>query len=83
MLHAEPIWVTVTPMSTSPTLRATVAGAIRAEMARRRLNASDLATALGCSRSSAARRLAGETRFDLDEVATVAEWLGLAPASLL
>lgn len=70
-------------MSSTNPVRAAAAGVIRAEMARRRLTSTDLASALNCSQSSASRRMTGEVGLSLDEVAVIAEWLGIVPAALL
>lgn len=60
-----------------------VAGEVRAELARQRKSASDLAAALGITPHTAGRRLSGETPFDVVELARVATWLGVAMADLL
>lgn len=52
-----------------------MAGEVRAEMARQRKTGVELASHLQISQQSASRRLTGETDFDLDEVASIAEWL--------
>lgn len=70
-------------MSSPTPLRYSVAGALRAELARRKLTSLDLARVLDTSQSSAARRLSGEVGLDLDELATIASWLGLPPTALL
>lgn len=70
-------------MSSQPTLRQVAAGNLRAEMARHRRTSADLAHVLDCSQSSASRRMTGETGMDLDEIAIVAAWLGIAPESLI
>lgn len=70
-------------MSSPTSLARQVAGEVRAEMARQRKTSSDLATALGTSQSSASRRLTGETAFDLDEVAVVADWLNIPISQVL
>lgn len=70
-------------MSSTNPLRVTVAGALRAEMARRRLTSSDLASVLKCSQSSASRRLTGDVGLDLDELALIAEWLDITSEDLL
>ena len=70
-------------MSSTPSLGSQVAGALRAEMARKRLTSKDLAVALNCSQSSASRRMAGATPLDLDELTRIAEWLGVSEWVLL
>jgi transcriptional regulator with XRE-family HTH domain len=64
-------------MSSDAPLRDSVAAEMRAEMARQRRTATELAAFLGCSVQSASRRLNGEVRIDLDEVALIADWLGV------
>lgn len=60
---------------TSVKLGELVASNVRAEFARRRLGASDLAPVLGVALRQAQRRLSGDTPFSLDEVADVAAYL--------
>lgn len=60
-----------------------VAGSVRAELARRRLGAADIAPALGIDVRSAQRRLSGHTPFAIDEVAAVAAFLGTPVGTLL
>lgn len=57
---------------------ARVAGEVRAELARQRKTAADLATALGMTPHTAGRRLAGEVPFDVVELVQVALWLGVS-----
>lgn len=70
-------------MSSPQSIRHVVAAEVRAEMGRQRKTGVELAAVLGISQQSASRRLRGETGLDLDEVAVVAEWLGVAPHDLL
>ncbi len=60
-----------------------VAGEVRAHMARQRKTGVELASLLQISQQSASRRMTGERVFDLDEIAEVAQWLGLSPIDLL
>lgn len=62
-------------------IRSFAAGALRAEMARQKKSSVDLASLLGCSQSSAARRMSGETPLDLDDIAAIARWLGVTEAT--
>jgi transcriptional regulator with XRE-family HTH domain len=62
-------------MSTRPT--SPVAANVRAEIARRGLRHADLAAALGISAPAMSRRLNGEMTFDVDELQTVADFLGV------
>lgn len=64
-------------MSYTTPLRDTVAAEMRAEMARQRRSATELAAFLSCSVSSATRRLNGEVSMSLDEIALIATWLGV------
>lgn len=61
----------------------TVAANVRAEVARRGLRHADLADALGISRPAMSRRLTGDMTFDVDELQTVARFLGVPVAHLL
>lgn len=71
-------------MSNTSTPTAThVAAEVRAEMARQRKTGMDLAELLGCSQSSAARRMSGETPLSLNEVYAVARWLGVSVSALV
>lgn len=70
-------------MSYPNPLRQSVAGALRAEMARRKLTSSDLARALNCSQSSASRRMTADIAIDLDELEVIATWLGVTAETLV
>lgn len=60
-----------------------VAGAVSAEVAARHRTPAALADLLGCAEAAVAKRLSGETPFDLVEIERVAAWLELAPSELL
>jgi transcriptional regulator with XRE-family HTH domain len=60
-----------------------VAGAVRAEMTSQHRTQTALADLLGVSRPTIAKRLSGETPFDLVEIERVAAWLDLLPSELL
>lgn len=60
-----------------------VAGNLRAEMGRRGLTIGDLATALGCSRHTAASRFYGTKAMSVGELEMVANWLVLDWTDLL
>ena len=60
-----------------------VAGAVRAELARRQISGRKLAQELGWSFTTTARRLNGSSPFDIDELAAVAGFLGVHPGDLL
>lgn len=55
-----------------------IARALRFNMAREGRRAADLAGLLKCSRSSAQRRMAGETPLTLEELDRVSTWLGMS-----
>lgn len=73
----------IQPPTPTPVTSATVTANIRAELARRNLTAATLAEGVGMQRSTAYRRLSGETRWSVDEVDLVAQYLGVTPDSLL
>jgi predicted transcriptional regulator len=60
-----------------------VADNVRAEMARRRVRQVDLAAALGISQTATHRRVTGEIPFDVDQLAVVADLLGVTRTHLL
>lgn len=54
-----------------------VAGEIRAELARQKRTANDMATELGIAPHTAGRRLNGERPFNVIELVAVCRWLGI------
>lgn len=56
---------------------------IRAEMARKRKNQSELAAILGVSQAGVSRRLKGTTPFTVNELYAVARWLGVSVKALV
>ncbi|WP_168443122.1 helix-turn-helix domain-containing protein [Microbacterium sp. K35] len=54
-----------------------VADEVRAELARQRKTAAELASVLGITQHTAGRRLNGGTHFNVLELFLVASWLGL------
>lgn len=60
-----------------------VATEIRLEMVRQRKTGVDLSKLLNCSQQAASRRLTGKVAFDLDELATIANWLDVEPTALI
>ncbi|QIK62313.1 hypothetical protein G7068_03160 [Leucobacter viscericola] len=54
-----------------------IAGGVRAEMARQRKDANQLMEVLHLSRNSVYRRMNGDVPFNLNEIATVSEWLNV------
>jgi hypothetical protein len=65
------------------TLSMVIADTIRAELARRRLKARDLAPALGLMVRAVERRLSGEVAFELDELPVVADFFGMRLSDLV
>lgn len=59
------------------------AGAVRAELARRRISGRELARGLGWSHNTTNRRLSGASPLDIDELVAVARHLGVPLSSLL
>lgn len=64
-------------------VRERVAGAVRAEIARQRRSRLELANAIGVSRATVDRRLAGEQDFTVTELQDAADFLGVRAADLL
>ena len=64
-------------MQTTETPNNRAAQEIRALMAAKKKNISDLAGHLDISRSSASRRINGLAALDLNEISVIAEWLGV------
>lgn len=64
-------------------VRERVAGAVRAEIARQRRSRLDLANAIGVSRATIDRRLAGDQDFTVTELQDAADFLGVKAADLL
>lgn len=60
-----------------------IADEVRAEMARQRKTAADLAGVIGVTQHTAGRRLSGAIPFDVVELARVAAWLGVGTADLI
>ncbi|MCC4906927.1 helix-turn-helix transcriptional regulator [Microbacterium sp. cx-59] len=54
-----------------------LAGEMRAELARQKRTASDLAAALGITPHTVGRRLNGDVPFNMIELATACRWLGI------
>lgn len=69
-------------MSSNGNYWQSVAGNVRAEMARRKRTATHLQELLHLSRNSVYRRMNGDVPFDLSELDQVARWLSLPLASL-
>ncbi|WP_431800382.1 helix-turn-helix domain-containing protein [Microbacterium kunmingense] len=58
-----------------------VAAGVRAELARQRKPTLDLVPLLGLNRNAVYRRVRGEIPFDLAQIQTVADYLGVTVAS--
>lgn len=56
---------------------------IRGLMGARRLNATDLASVIGVSTSTAKRRMSGETDLPLNELEAIAAWLGVSVGRII
>lgn len=67
----------------TPTPSALTGANVRAEMARRGVTQAKLAAALGLSQPSVSARLRGVTPFDVDELHTIAAFLGVPLSDLL
>lgn len=59
------------------------AGAVRAELARRRMTGADLARELGWKRSATSRRLTGEKPLDINELQQIANLLHIPLSTLV
>ncbi len=77
---------------TTPKLRIIPAGGtatqraateIRGLMGARKVNAADLAPLLGVSRDTAARRINGDVDISLNELETIADWLGVSACRII
>jgi transcriptional regulator with XRE-family HTH domain len=60
-----------------------LAGEVRAEMARQKRTAGEMAQALGITAHTAGRRLSGAVPFNVTELDAVARWLGVELEQLL
>lgn len=63
-------------------LRERTAEELRVLLARRRMSAAELARQTGIKQSTMARRMTGETAFDLDDLEVIANALGIKVADL-
>jgi transcriptional regulator with XRE-family HTH domain len=64
-------------------LRASIAAAVRAEIARHQKTQREVALVLGLPQPSVSKRLLGEVPFRAEEIAAIAAWLGVDPSTLL
>lgn len=60
-----------------------VASEVRAELARRRKTAGELAAVLGMTPHTAGRRLNGEVPFDVVELVAIGLWLEIDPCRFI
>lgn len=60
-----------------------VADQVRAEMARRRVKQKDLVSALEMAQPAVSRRMNGKVPFNVDELAKIAELLGVRIVDLI
>lgn len=70
-------------MTNHRSVDARIAGQVRAELARKKGTAGELARVLGVTAHTAGRRLAGRTSFTVAELVLVADWLGVDVADLI
>lgn len=64
-------------------IRQAVASAVRVELARRNMSAAELARRAGVRQSYISRRMTGESPFNIDDLARIADVLGVQMADLL
>lgn len=64
-------------------MRSRIAEEIRALLARRRMSASELARVIGVTQPYISRRLTGDTPLDVDDLAKIADALGVHISDLL
>lgn len=69
-------------MQTNPPSRSEVSATVRAEMARNRVTQTTLANHLHLSQAAVSRRLKGEVPFNSDELAVVAQIVGVSVGAL-
>ncbi|REC98371.1 BetR domain-containing protein [Microbacterium sp. AG157] len=60
-----------------------LAGEVRAEMARQKRTAGEMARVLDITAHTAGRRLSGAVAFSISDLMSVAMWLGMDPKELL
>jgi len=64
-------------------IRSDVATVVRVELAKRRMSAAELARRAGMKQQRLARRMTGNTAFDVDDLAAIAKVLDIPMAALL
>jgi transcriptional regulator with XRE-family HTH domain len=62
-----------------PSTTESIAGEVRAALARARLRSKDVAQLLGCSESAASRKVNGRVPFTVADLVRIAELLGTDP----
>lgn len=72
-----------TPADAAGATSDAVAGEVRAEMARKRRTAADLAVVLGISQHTAGQRLNGRSSFTFVELALTCAWLEISIGTLV
>lgn len=72
-----------TPMDLAEAASRSVAGELRAELARQRRTAADLALVLGTTPHTAGKRLNGQSPFTIVELAQATAWLGVSLHALV
>lgn len=60
-----------------------VGAAVRAEMTRRKITQAEVSACIGLTQQAVSRRLAGQVPFDVNELAKIADYLGLDIATLV
>lgn len=77
--------MTVTPLPPRPpgTLKERVAEEVRAQLARRNISVNSAAKELGWSQPYLSRRVNGKVAFDVEDLDTLAIWLGIPVGVLL
>lgn len=70
-------------MTTPQELSKSVAGEVRAEMARQQKSTSQLAATLNVHQETARRKLSGNMAFTVEELGRASAWLGVRVSELL
>jgi hypothetical protein len=70
-------------MTTSKELTKSIAGEVRAEMARQQKPTSELASILSIKHETARLKLTGARAFSVDDLGVMSAWLNVEPYALL
>lgn len=70
-------------MTSNTKARAAVSAEVRAQMGRYNKRQRELAEVLGISQPQVSARLRGDVAWSVDDLATIAQWLGISPADLI